>query len=189
MTQGWCLIMFTAGWHSDDTGAIRMTDDLLRSQWFVSRGSQSWEMNARRRGEREGCPGPRRCGERGTKTSANVGVLWWFCDNRSQYVTIRDTPSHSPQQLARTCSVQAAPFIPAPPNIPTIFLNTPDISYLWARWINILPPSRRENPENNRWQTSKNVQSGLLVVSELFFIVISRSSWFSKLCLNSRSWL
>ena len=101
---GWCLSCL----RPDDTGAIVMTDELLRSQWFVSPGSQSWEMNARRG------PGLTRCGEEDKDKSANVGLLWWFCDNRSQYVTIRDTPSLSPQQLAPTCSVRAASFYPGP---------------------------------------------------------------------------
>ena len=163
------FVMFTAGWHADDTGAIWMTDELLRSQWFVSPGSQSWEMNARRG------PGLRRCGEEDKDKSANVGLLWWFCDNRSQYVTMRDTPSLSPQQLAPTCSVRAASFIPAPEyRVRTIFLNTPDISYLWARWINILPPRPRV-------ETRKQSLADIQKCSE------SLSFWLYRNCFPSLS--
>ena len=147
------FVIFTAGWHADDTGAIRMTDELLRSRWFVSPGSQSWEMNARRG------PGLTRCGEEDKDKSANVGLLWWFCDNRSQYVTIRDTPSLSPQQLAPTCSVRAASFYPGP----RISRHRPFFSIHRTFLIcerdelTFCHRGRGPRPENNPWQTSKNV--------------------------------
>ena len=105
--------------------------------------------------------------------------------NTWQYVTRRHTrhsswPGHV---LSRRL------LLSRPPNIPTIFLNTPDISYLWARWINILPP--RPQGETRK-QSLANIQKCSVWAFGcigIVFIVISRSSWFSKLCLNSRSWL
>ena len=116
----------------------------------------------------------------------------WCCDdfvtidhNTWQYVTRCHSghsswPGHGPYR--------GGSFHPRPPNIQTIFLNTPDISYLWARWINILPP--RPQGETRK-QSLADIQKSelVVVVSELFSIVISRSSLFSKFCLNSRSWL
>ena len=147
--------MFTAGWHSDDTGAIRMTDDLLRSQWFVSRGSQSWEMNARRRWEGEkdarGREDAAREGQRQVRMLVCCDDFVTIDHNTWQYVTRRHTrhsswPGHV---LSRRL------LLSRPPNIPTIFLNTPDISYLWARWINILPPRPQGEP---RKQSLANIQ-------------------------------
>ena len=164
------FVMFTAGWHADDTGAILMTDELLRSQWFVSPGSQSWEMNAR-----HGARGSQDAAREDKDKSANVELLWWFCDNRSQYVTMRDTPSLSPQQLAPTCSVRAAPFIPAPEyRVDHFSQYTGHFLFVSERdELTFCHRGRRASTENNRWQTSKNV--------------LSLSFWLYRNCFPSLS--
>lgn len=83
----------TLGWHE--------ASGWLMSCWLsMARNLERWDAEGSEDAAREG------------QRQVRMLVLWWFCDNRSQIVTIRDTPSLSPQQLART---EAAPFMaPAP---------------------------------------------------------------------------
>ena len=151
---GWCLSCL----RPDDTRMTRGPSGWLMSccglngSCLPARNLERWM--------RDGARGSQDAAREDKDKSANVGLLWWFCDNRSQYVTMRDTPSLSPQQLAPTCSVRAASFYPGPRISRQDHFSQYTGHFLFVSEgdeLTFCHRGRGSRPENNPWQTSKNV--------------------------------